>query len=91
MLICMVIGVCYLPLSVAMAKVMTRREHRMPLLSTLCICGGALTAWIVAELPGKILSPAWYGNPHGATVADIYIYRSTWFIYDNTYMCSVGR
>ncbi|MHB8692055.1 MAG: hypothetical protein ACYDHH_12485 [Solirubrobacteraceae bacterium] len=86
MLICMVIGVFYLPFSAAMAKVMLRREHHMPLLSTLCICGGAITAWIVAEFPGKILSAAWYGNSHAPVVADIW--RSAWFVYDNTYMCT---
>jgi hypothetical protein len=86
MLICMVVGVFYLPFSAAMAKVMLRSEHRMPLLSTLCVCGGAITAWIVAEFPGKILQAAWLGNSHGSTVADIY--RGAWFTYDNTYMCT---
>jgi hypothetical protein len=86
MLICMVVGVFYLPFSAAMAKVMLRKEHHMPLLSTLCVCGGAITAWIVAEFPGKILDAAWYGNSHGTIVADIY--RSAWFTYDNTYMCT---
>jgi hypothetical protein len=65
---------------------MLRKEHHMPLLSTLCVCGGAITAWIVAEFPGKILDAAWYGNSHGTIVADIY--RSAWFTYDNTYMCT---
>jgi hypothetical protein len=86
MLICMVVGVFYLPASCAAASVMLRREHRSPILATLVVCAGAITAWIVAEFPGKILHAASYGRSNPFVVQGIW--REAWYIYDNTYMCS---
>jgi hypothetical protein len=55
-----------LTVSAALVKVMLRREHRMPLLSTICVCVGAITASIVAEFRGKMLGAAWCGNSTSA-------------------------
>ena len=53
MIICMVVGVFYLPWAAVMSRVMLRKEHRSPLLSSISLLGGGLTAWILAESPEK--------------------------------------
>jgi hypothetical protein len=62
MIICMVVGVFYLPWAAVMSRVMLRKEHRSPLLSSISLLGGGLTAWILAEFPWKILHAAYYGS-----------------------------
>lgn len=84
MIMCMVIGVFYLPWSAVTSVVMYRKEHRSPVLSNISLLGGGLTAWILAEFPGKILHAAHYGSSQ--PVLQEMIWREAWFIYDMTYM-----
>jgi hypothetical protein len=84
MIICMVVGVFYLPWAAVMSRVMLRKEHSSPLLSSISLLGGGLTAWILAEFPGKILHAAYYGSAQ--PVLQESIWREAWFIYDMTYM-----
>jgi hypothetical protein len=84
MVICMVVGVFYLPWAAAMSRVMLRKEHRLPLLSNISLLGGGITAWILAEFPGKILSAAAYGASQ--PVLQHSSWQEAWFIYDMTYM-----
>jgi hypothetical protein len=84
MAICMVVGVFYLPWAAAMSRVMWRREHCMPLLSSISLVGGAVTAWLVAEFPGKILHAAELGASQPVLAHSIW--REAWIIYDMTYM-----
>ena len=84
MIICMVVGVFYLPWAAAMSRVMLRKEHHQPLLSNISLLGGGITAWILAEFPGKILHAAHYGAAH--PVLQQSIWREAWWIYDMTYM-----
>jgi hypothetical protein len=84
MAICMFVGVFYMPWAAAMSRVMTRPENRQPLLSSLSLVGGAVTAWLVAEFPGKILTAARFGQGHAY---DQYLtWHEAWNIYDMTYM-----
>jgi hypothetical protein len=84
MVICMVVGVFYLPWAAAMSRVMLRKEHHQPLLSSISLLGGGITAWILAEFPGKILHAASYGTSHPLLTHSYW--REAWFIYDMTYM-----
>lgn len=84
MIICMVFGVFYLPCAVAKSRMMLRKEHRQPLLSSISLLGGGITAWILAEFPGRILTAAQYGTSHPLLQQSIW--REAWFIYDMTYM-----
>src|SRR5260370_39990439 len=67
-----------------MSRVMLRKEHSSPVLSSISLLGGGLTAWILAEFPGKILHAAYYGSSQ--PVLQESIGREAWFIYDMTYM-----
>src|SRR5258708_23570495 len=67
-----------------MSRVMLRKEHRSPVLSSISLLGGGLTAWILAEFPGKILDAAYYGSSQ--PVLQEFIWRGAWFVYDMTYM-----
>src|SRR5258708_32663473 len=67
-----------------MSRVMLRKEHRSPVLSSISLLGGGLTAWILAEFPGKILDAAYYGSSQ--PVLQEFIWRGACFVYDMTYM-----
>jgi hypothetical protein len=84
MVICMVVGVFYLPWSAASSVIMYRKEHRSPVLSNISLLAGGLTAWILAEFPGKILHAASYGSSRPELQA--FAWREAWYIYDMTYM-----
>jgi len=84
MAICMVVGVFYLPWAAAMSRVMWRRDHCMPLLSSISLVGGAVTAWLVAEFPGKILHAAQLASSQPVLAHSTW--REAWIIYDMTYM-----
>jgi hypothetical protein len=84
MAICMVVGVFYMPWAAAMSRVMNRAENRQPLLASISLVGGAVTAWLVAEFPGKILSAARFGSGHA--FSQYTTWHEAWNIYDMTYM-----
>src|SRR5260370_40734229 len=84
MIICMLVGVFFLPWAAVMSRVMLRKEHRSPVLSSISLLGGGLTAWILAEFPGKILDVAYYGSSQPGLQE--FIWRGAWFGYDMTYM-----
>ena len=61
-----------------------RRHADGPRKSSFSLLGGGITAWILAEFPGKILHAAAYGTSH--PVLSHSYWREAWYIYDMTYV-----
>lgn len=86
MIACMVVGVFYLPAGAVQGRLMMRGENRSMMLGILAVCGAAITAWIVAQFPGSVLTATTISSQHPDQAQTLW--RGAWYLYDNTYMCT---